>query len=104
MYLSPTRKGVIILLWLAGWGVSPVFAQQSCDPLSPPTSNVIDVYPGQQDSSAPRFASSDSRAPRVPPLLEVVHYTPYEVLENAGVCLRCGVAVHGLQRCPRPDS
>jgi len=36
---------VIILLWLAGSGTSPVVAQQRCDPLPPPTGNVIDVYP-----------------------------------------------------------
>jgi len=36
---------VTILLWLAGSGALPVFAQQSCDPLPPPTGNVINVYP-----------------------------------------------------------
>jgi hypothetical protein len=51
---------VIMLLWLAGWGASPVLAQQSCDPLPPPTGNVIDVYPGDVGNLAALVASAAS--------------------------------------------
>ena len=43
-----------------------------------------------------------SRAPRVPPLLEVVHYTPHGLLQQTNLWLRSGAADHGLRRRPRP--
>jgi len=78
---------VWVLLWLAVSVPISVDAQQSCDPLPPPTGNVIDVYPSGVGTLAATVAAAVSGDTILLhdgtyDLRETVHFT------NSGVSMR----------------